>query len=864
MAPLWYLSAVRPKQRPRRPGKRRSARLIRRVNASVQLGELEPKCRPDPDNERAQLLSLLPRVEDGISPCLTADDALFCTAVRRALAGTTNRLVLTIVRWPEQRSLIESFISAAAALRVPTCALVLSSVDEDFRAYAHLEAAGVTIVPLPGSPSANILARKWSAITRVLSMHVAVLYADVDVVLTHPPFELLAHDSDVEVLSEAWEDEGARGFIFGSDDPSMGWGRYAESMRISFFSPALVYLQPTRSARALTALLATLAERQRWRTVVGTAWEAADASHGEAKSLTFELAAPAHDEVMRVGASFRVLPFECWMHGRTSTAVLTQKQRRPAALLVGRGGEAAAAVKRAHAAVAHFHRGEPALGPSWEALRRPLPWRHAVERTRVDPIMGAPLVWKGARHAAMRTKCRGTLPPRGSRLGTNLSRPLHWLVPPQSEKWPIGCDGSAAALCAVVSRVAIGRAVMVAVANKNIAHDQYLGRFADLVVAAKVPNFLVVALDNTTGAFLEKRGVAYYVRRLLTRTGADSSTTDNHATSALKFEILTELLSVGVSVLLSDVDVPVLQNPFLLLYRDSDVENMSDGWDDESVYGFVMMTELPADGGHGPLRSLRYETRNSGLMYVAATVEGLRTVRILATRMSKEAVWDQSAWNQETFRVAHRGFAPVGGASVRAMNYLCVLNTKVLFKYLPHDATLGDPDVHLPGLAHMNYHPEKEPRMAATLAFYQRHDRKALAAWNGGEGRNTGTCKSKVGVPTDVMPSLTPADLTDHKLARNVHDTPRPWKWGSSHRRLHGPVWFGDNGTLSSPWGNGTWGVVPGPWRKDALHVILHNQTYLLMFLSEKWAFVAVRCFDEQVSYGRLDADPIPENRLVW
>ena len=42
------------------------------------------------------------------------------------------------------------------------------------------------------------------------------------------------------------------------------------------------------------------------------------------------------------------------------------------------------------------------------------------------------------------------------------------------------------------------------------------------------------------------------------------------------------------------------------------IENMSDGWDDQSVYGFVhAVTVPPADGhiSHGPLRSLRYETR---------------------------------------------------------------------------------------------------------------------------------------------------------------------------------------------------------------------------------------------------------------
>ena len=122
----------------------------------------------------------------------------------------------------------------------------------------------------------------------------------------------------------------------------------------------------------------------------------------------------------------------------------------------------------------------------------------------------------------------------------------------------------------------------------------------------------------------------------------------------------------------------------------------------------------------------------------------------------------------------------------------------------------------------------------------------------------------KVGVPTSEMPPLTSTTLQEHKLAKNIVATPQPWRWGARHTALHGPVRFCPNGTLASPWGDGTWGAVPGPWRKDALHVILANATYLLMFLSEKWSFVAVRCHDEQVSYGRLDIDVIPERRLVW
>lgn len=46
-------------------------------------------------------------------------------------------------------------------------------------------------------------------------------------------------------------------------------------------------------------------------------------------------------------------------------------------------------------------------------------------------------------------------------------------------------------------------------------------------------------------------------------------------------------------------------------------------------------------------------------------------------------------------------------------------------------------------------------------------------------------------------------------------------------------------------------------------HPCTGGQTYLLMFLSEKWAFTAVRCSDEEVSFGQL-AGQTPRDRLVW
>ena len=58
---------------------------------------------------------------------------------------------------------------------------------------------------------------------------------------------------------------------------------------------------------------------------------------------------------------------------------------------------------------------------------------------------------------------------------------------------------------------------------------------------------MVVALDEPTAAWLEARNVAHYTKVLTSRTGS----TDNHATSGLKFKVLVDFLKIGCSVLLS-------------------------------------------------------------------------------------------------------------------------------------------------------------------------------------------------------------------------------------------------------------------------------------------------------------------------
>lgn len=47
-------------------------------------------------------------------------------------------------------------------------------------------------------------------------------------------------------------------------------------------------------------------------------------------------------------------------------------------------------------------------------------------------------------------------------------------------------------------------------------------------------------------------------------------------------------------MLMSDIDVVYLKNPFLSLYKDSDIEGTTDGWDDGSAYGWTEQLDDPS------------------------------------------------------------------------------------------------------------------------------------------------------------------------------------------------------------------------------------------------------------------------------
>ena len=246
----------------------------------------------------------------------------------------------------------------------------------------------------------------------------------------------------------------------------------------------------------------------------------------------------------------------------------------------------------------------------------------------------------------------------------------------------------------------------------------------------------------------------------------------------------------------------------------------------------------------------------------------------LKHRMETEGVWDQTAYNEEMWYVAlltlplsltltlalalalalTRYVALPGrdahGISSRVLNYLCHMNSKTLFRYVVDDAVLL---AQLrPVSIHVNYHPEKLPRMQDIFARYHgigpdlgagvghdttRASQGGMLVWHYGVGLKSGR-------PCSEAPRMAAGQgLDGSALARRVTGLGASW---AGIKGLH----FGAGGRLTTPWGGGQWGRLrdPFPPDNDTLFVDFMGQQHLLTLPTEAaWpALASVRCGDSE------------------
>ncbi|PNH05073.1 hypothetical protein TSOC_008702 [Tetrabaena socialis] len=102
-----------------------------------------------------------------------------------------------------------------------------------------------------------------------------------------------------------------------------------------------------------------------------------------------------------------------------------------------------------------------------------------------------------------------------------------------------------------------------------------------------------------------------------------------------------EFLTLGYSVLLSDVDIVTLQNPFDHLHRDEDVEALSDGYDEQTAYGWDDVHDDPKMGWSRWAHTIRVFTLNSGLFYIRPNERTLELMTRITDRLNKNKEWDQ-------------------------------------------------------------------------------------------------------------------------------------------------------------------------------------------------------------------------------
>lgn len=276
-------------------------------------------------------------------------------------------------------------------------------------------------------------------------------------------------------------------------------------------------------------------------------------------------------------------------------------------------------------------------------------------------------------------------------------------------------------LAKILKEVAVKKELIVALANSNVR--EMLEFWFTNIKRVGIPNYLVVALDENIENFCRSNKVPVYRRDPDEGIDSIAKTGQNHAVSALKFHILREFLQLGYSVLLSDIDIVYLQNPFDHLYRDSDVESMSDGHDNMTAYGYNDVFDEPSMGWSRYAHTMRIWVYNSGFFYIRPTIPSIELLDRVAYRLSHEPKsWDQAVFNEELAFPSRPGRDGLYAAR-RTMDIYLFMNSKVLFKTVRKDPKLR---TLKPVIVHLNYHPDKLERMKAVVEFYVNGKKNAL------------------------------------------------------------------------------------------------------------------------------------------
>jgi hypothetical protein len=94
----------------------------------------------------------------------------------------------------------------------------------------------------------------------------------------------------------------------------------------------------------------------------------------------------------------------------------------------------------------------------------------------------------------------------------------------------------------------------------------------------KVTNVVVITLDDATHQFCTSFGSVGCLRLDMPVPKAQQGSRGANMISTLKYDLLRQALLMGFAILVVDLDLLFLKDPFEHLYRDADVEASTDGF----------------------------------------------------------------------------------------------------------------------------------------------------------------------------------------------------------------------------------------------------------------------------------------------
>lgn len=222
---------------------------------------------------------------------------------------------------------------------------------------------------------------------------------------------------------------------------------------------------------------------------------------------------------------------------------------------------------------------------------------------------------------------------------------------------------------------------------------------------------------------------------------------------------MREFLVLGYGILLSDVDIVILKNPFNHLHRDEDVEALSDGFDEQTAYGWDDVFDDPKMGWSRWAHSFHAFSLNSGLFYLVPNERTIDLMDRITDRLMKEEAWDQVLLNPKTYLSVDAHWSNTQAVfneiiwkpsythnnvnysackvSLRIMNIYNYVNSKTLFRTMRYEDQFKN---HVPVMIHVNYHPDKFARMQSIWARYVEGDAHALDKYPVGSCQNAPNC----------------------------------------------------------------------------------------------------------------------------